>query len=352
MSFYQAIQLGANSLKPLIKNAESKEIRNKYIAAIILRTVLNLMFCMFVIVSFGAVFGSENSIVGVVAVLALLHFRFSNLDFNVGQSALTIFGVFCIFAVVPYFASISNPILGFVINFLSIISILILTCHNVKLFNHSILVLSYLLLYGYKIDNEQVLFNRIIGLIFAGILVTSIYYKKKKKIKFENKFSNIIKDIDFNTERTKWQFKFAFVVTSSVLIGELLHIPRAMWIGIACMSIFHPDREQIEIRYKDRMKYMIIGSIIYGCIYILLPEEFRSFIGLMGGIMVGFSATYKWQVVFNAFGALAAATPILGLGGAIIFRIINNVFGALYSKGFDYITNSINKKVLMNVNEA
>ena len=68
--------------------------------------------------------------------------------------------------------------------------------------------------------------------------------------------------------------------------------------------------------------------------------------------MVGFSANYKCQVVFNAFGALAAATPILGLGGAIIFRIINNVFGALYSKGFDYITNSINKKVLMNVNEA
>ena len=54
MSFYQAIQLGANSLKPLIKNAESKEIRNKYIAAIILRTVLNLMFCMFVIVSFSS----------------------------------------------------------------------------------------------------------------------------------------------------------------------------------------------------------------------------------------------------------------------------------------------------------
>ena len=51
MSFYQAIQLGANSLKPLIKNAESKEIRNKYIAAIILRTVLNLMFCMFVIIA-------------------------------------------------------------------------------------------------------------------------------------------------------------------------------------------------------------------------------------------------------------------------------------------------------------
>lgn len=352
MSFYQAMQLGANSLKPLIKNAESKEIKNKYIAAIILKSILCPLFCMFVVISFSTFFGTENSIVGVVAVVALLTFRFSNLDFNVGQSAVTIFGVFLILAIGPYFASIINPMSGFIINFISIISILILTCHNVKLSNHSVFVLSYLLLYGYKVDNTAILINRIIGLIFAGVLVASIFYIKQRKIKFENKFSNIIKDIDFNTERTKWQFRFTFLVTSAVLIGELLHIPRAMWIGIACMSVFHPDREQLQIRYKDRMKYMILGSLIYGVIYILMPQEFRSFIGLMGGMMVGVSATYKWQVVFNALGALATATPILGLGGAIIFRITNNVFGALYSKGFDYIANSINKKVLMNVNEA
>ena len=352
MSFYQAMQLGANSLKPLIKNAESKEIRNKYIAALILKSVLCLLFCVIVVLSFSAVFGNENSVVGVVAVVALLAFRFSNLDFNVGQSALTIFGVFCILAIAPYFASISNPILGFIISFLSIISILILTCHNVKLSNHSIFVLSYFLLYGYKVDSIEILIKRIIGLIFAGILVASIFYMKQRKIKLENKFSNIIKDIDFSTERTKWQFKFAFVVTSAVLIGELLHLPRTMWIGIACMSVFHPDKDQLQIRYKERMKYMVLGSLIYGVIYILIPVEFRGFIGMMSGLMIGFSATYKWQTIFNAFSALAAAAPILGLGGAIVFRIINNVFGALYSKGFDYVAININKKVLMNVNEV
>ena len=30
MGFYQAMQLSAANLKPLIKNAESKEIKNKY----------------------------------------------------------------------------------------------------------------------------------------------------------------------------------------------------------------------------------------------------------------------------------------------------------------------------------
>ena len=39
MGFYQAMQLSAANLKPLIKNAESKEIKNKYIAALILKSI-------------------------------------------------------------------------------------------------------------------------------------------------------------------------------------------------------------------------------------------------------------------------------------------------------------------------
>jgi len=44
MSFYQAIQLGANSLKPLIKNAESKEISN-YIKNSVKSYVLYVCYC-------------------------------------------------------------------------------------------------------------------------------------------------------------------------------------------------------------------------------------------------------------------------------------------------------------------
>ena len=185
MGFYQAMQLSAANLKPLIKNAESKETKNKYIAALILKSILCLLFCTIVVISFGKVFGEENNVVGVVTVISLLNFRFSNLDFKVRQAALTIVGIFGVLSISPYIASISNPFLGFIINFISIIGILILTCHNVRLCNHSILVLSYFLLYGYKVENTEILINRIIGLIFGGILVASIFYIKQRKIEFK-----------------------------------------------------------------------------------------------------------------------------------------------------------------------
>ena len=36
MNFYQAMQLGANNLKPVIKKTEDKKVKQKYITAFIL----------------------------------------------------------------------------------------------------------------------------------------------------------------------------------------------------------------------------------------------------------------------------------------------------------------------------
>ena len=61
--------------------------------------------------------------------------------------------------------------------------------------------------------------------------------------------------------------------------------------------------------------------------------------------MVGFSATYKWQTVFNTFGGLTSAVPILGLEIAIILRIVNNIFGAMYGRLFIKIFDKIEDKI-------
>ena len=81
-------------------------------------------------------------------------------------------------------------------------------------------------------------------------------------------------------------------------------------------------------------------------LYCILPKEFSSLIGILGGIMCGFSATYKWQTVFNTFGGLTSAVPILGLEIAIIFRIVNNVFGAIYGRLFSKIFDKIEEKII------
>lgn len=345
MTFYQAMQLGTYNLKSLIKEAQDEKLKRKYIAALVVKDILCILFCMIVITTFSIIFGNENSIVGVVTVLALLTFRFSNLDFDVKQSAITILGIFGILIVGPYIASTVNPIIGSIINFISIMAIVVLSCHNVYLSNQSIFVLSYLLLYGYKVQNLTVYTNRIFGLIFGGLIVAGIFYYKQRNVNFENKFSDIIKDIDFSTERTKWQLKLSIGICSAILIGELIHLPRTMWIGIACMSILQPTKDKIDFRYKNRPIFLTIGCLMFGVVYVVLPQEFRGYIGIAGGLILGLCGSYQWQTVFNCFGALVAAVPMLGLWNAVILRILNNVFGAIYIKFFNNIFDKIDEKI-------
>ena len=350
MNFYQSMQLGAVNLKPLIKKTEDKKQKQKYIAAFILKNFLCLLFCMAVVTAFSMIFSEENSVVGVVTVMGILTFRFSNFDFDVKQSALAILGIFAIYMIFPTLASVSTPWIKFIINFVAIIAILILSCHNTIYSNQSILVLSYLLLYGYPVSSVGSYTNRVISLLVGGVIVATIFYIKQRKLNFENKFIDIIKDFNINNERTRWQIKLTLAICSAILIGDLLHLPRTMWIGFACMSIVQPNKAQVESRCKERTPFVIIGCILYCMLYFILPKELLIIIGMIGGIMVGFSATYKWQTAFNAFGALSSAVPLLGLENAIIFRIVNNAFGSIYgrffSKGFDKLeAKFINKNV-------
>ena len=48
-------------------------------------------------------------------------------------------------------------------------------------------------------------------------------------------------------------------------------------------------------------------------LYLVLPESMYSLIGIIGGIGVGYSAGYRWQTVFNTFGALSIASALFGM---------------------------------------
>ena len=75
-------------MKPMIKNAENKKEKNKYIWAFILKNILCMLFCIVFVSTYTKIFGEENSVIGVCTVILILTFRFSNLNFNVKQSTL------------------------------------------------------------------------------------------------------------------------------------------------------------------------------------------------------------------------------------------------------------------------
>ena len=72
------------------------------------------------------------------------------------------------------------------------------------------------------------------------------------------------------------------------------------------------------------------------------------YIGMIGGIGVGYSAGYAWQTVFNTFGALSIASGLFGMPMAVALRIGANVFGAfytvLYNKVIDKLTVAFSEK--------
>ena len=78
----------------------------------------------------------------------------------------------------------------------------------------------------------------------------------------------------------------------------------------------------------------IAGVICFTVLYFLLPSSIYAYIGILGGIGVGFSAQYGWQAVFNTFGALAIAAETYGLQGAVSLRVIQNVFGVVFALAF------------------
>ncbi len=95
------------------------------------------------------------------------------------------------------------------------------------------------------------------------------------------------------------------------------------------MSVLVPFRDKIKTRVKGRIPGNIMGGITFLGLYILLPESMYEFIGVLGGIGVGLSATYGCQAIFNSWGAISIAMTFLGVEGAIFYRIFNNACTSL-----------------------
>lgn len=97
------------------------------------------------------------------------------------------------------------------------------------------------------------------------------------------------------------------------------------------MSVCLPFTKDYVARSGSRWQFNIVGCAIFIVLYLVLPESMYPYIGMIGGIGVGYSAGYAWQTVFNTFGALSIAAGLFGMPAAVALRIGANVFGSVYT---------------------
>ena len=241
-------------------------------------------------------------------------------------------------------ANTVNTVPAFFIHFLCIMAIMILSCHNVIMSNQSTFILGYLLFYGYDVTGHNYVL-RCCGLFAGAVICSLVFYKNHRNRTFHRGFYHLFKEFHLFSARSSWYLRLSLGISTAMLIGELVHMPRVMWIGIAAMSVLLPFSKDMKYRVQRRGPFNILGCMIFLILHAILPDHIFQWIGLIGGIGVGYSAGYAWQTVFNTFGALYIAENLFGLKNAIILRIAANVFGSLYAYGFDQLFRKITTSI-------
>ena len=267
---------------------------------------------------------------GVVFLLALLVLRQADFGIRTSHGLICIAGIFTLLITGPRLANTLPAPASLLVNFISILLLMILGCHNVIMYNQSTFVLGYLLLYGYDVTGRAYLL-RVLGLLVSMMVCMLVFYKNQKKRPYRRSFPDLFREFNLKSARSQWYLSLTWIVCSAMFIMQLLSLPRAMWAGIACMSVCLPFPEDSKDRTWKRGVFNILGCGIFLVLYNTLPAWLYPYIGVIGGIGVGYSAGYSWQTVFNTFGALSIAGSLFGVKTAIALRIGTNVAGALYA---------------------
>ena len=330
MTFYQELQLSSTGSKQLIRNTAEPKEKHRHILIYNFKVYLVMAFCVAVVTLFTRLTGSDNSVVGVTVLLAVLVLRQADFGIRTPHGLLSIAGIFGILMTAPRIANMLSPLPAFAVNAVAILLLMTLGCHNVIMYNHSTFVLGYLLLLGYDVTGATYV-KRVEGLVAGMILCMVVFYKNQKNRPYRRTFPDLFREFDMTSARTRWYLKLTFIVSSAMLIMNLLGLPRAMWAGIACMSVCLPFTDDCVARSGKRWQFNIVGCLLFIVLYLVLPESMYPYIGMIGGIGVGYSAGYAWQTVFNTFGALSIAAGLFGMPTAVALRIGANVFGALYT---------------------
>ena len=336
MRFYDGLQLDPADIKKNIKNCETKEEKLWFKKVLVVRAVLITLFSVGFISLFAALFGSENSPMAVVIFCILLCARFVDYDYSVRDSLINMGIIFCILLVCPLVVQAVAPGTGLLVNFISIMAILVMSSEKPEMGNGGLYLFGYIFLTGGMVDMEGFI-NRSFMTLAGFIICAVVFYKKHSHKEYEKKFSHVLSNL-FTLDRTrKWQYATAIGISMCYFAGEMLGINRLMWAGFACSSVmcgYLGDIKALHKKAMDRVIGVVTGTLLFFLIYPYMPSAGAVMLGPVSGFCLGFCGEYRTKTIFNCFGALLVATQIFGMETSMMMRVANNVLGVILAVAF------------------
>ena len=346
MTFYQMLQCNVKTLKQFIDTSKTIQEKRKYTFALVIKDILCVAFCFLFVSLFSMIFHPTNSVAGVMILLAILSIRFVDFHYNIHQNYLSLFIIFLIEAISPHFSYMFPLPISFLIHCLSLLTIIILSCYKVDYAHHYTFVLGYILLWGNDVQGTDYIL-RCLGLMFGACLIIAIVFHQHRHKQHDKTLVNVVQEFFQNNQRTKWQLQLCTLIALTMSIGTFLGYPKTMWICFACLSLTSFDKDQHHFKSLRRAPYVVVGCVIFTLMMFVLPKQYLPYVGIIGGLCVGVSASYGWQTAFNCFGALSVTIGLFGIQGAIILRIVSNVIGTIMTYLYDHIFHWIYNSILV-----
>ncbi|WP_161870345.1 FUSC family protein [Enterococcus diestrammenae] len=350
MTLYQKMQLSPAVLRQHIRASVAQE-KKQYVIALVLRSVLLLLFAIAYISIFTSLFGQKNSYVGVGSLCMLLSIRFVNYGYHIIDSLLALFLISSLYLINSFFLAGLPIILYFVVQLASLSFILLMTTTHPEYGNGGVYAFSYILITSNAVSGQHEILQRTgavsLSLLFCGL----VFLQKHSQADRSRRLHHICKGYSLKQATYQWQLRLALGIAFALTMGNYLAIPRSMWMGFASMSLLLPQTHHILSRGFSRMVGVTIGSVIFVLCLHLFLREWVFLLGPLAGFCLGLTPHYGWASILNCFGALSAAYVLLGILPAGVIRIQNNFLGILCGLGMALIFQLFQKKLTKSVGQ-
>ncbi len=341
-NYYNLLKLNPDMILDRLKSSDTFGQKFYYGFVFVTRAILIVCFCVLFVSVLTYFFGEENSAMAVVLVVMVLTFRFVHFRYRISDTLINLAIMLLIYTFAPALSLIAPAWAIPFIHIISMFIVLSVACQKPEMGLGGLIGFSYCYLVGNAVTGEALIERAemaLVGFIICGAIMFYEHRKKDKDVKFRHLFFSF----SFKNPVSLWQIRMALGVGIILAFGQILDIPRFMWLGFACQTMLarYPLSKSTHVRFIERITGVVVGSLFFMLMGMTFPNISMEIVGLLSGVILGFFSKYTWETIVICFGALSVAAPIYGVMGASLLRIINNVcgavFGLLFSQFFDWL---------------
>lgn len=297
-------------------------------AKVLIGKLILLIGIIIFISIFSSIFGSNNTLIGVVIITAILMFSSMNLSLEFKDAILGIIVFFSAMGITSYFVKY-HPYIGIVVDFILVFLMTYIFSIDTKKKLYLPFILCYVFLQGSPATDSE-LPIRIVSLFIGGALVAIIYYLTHRKAEEEDRrtIKDMLSNIDIHSLQTNFSLRMAIGITIAIFIGTIFDFTKGMWITSTVLSLTQPYYNDIKEKIGQRLVGTVIGAIIFIILFnFLIPKFLDSIVLLVIGYIYSFIKPYKIQMIFVTLNSLAAAMILFDSTISVPMRIFFVVIG-------------------------